>query len=144
MLGSIAVLIISTALLFFYVQATCQKVLRRQFERPYFRAVVSTYRLGFLSLPEAGPHAKPASVRTTLEGDLLALTCLMTQPCSWGERLLLLYFWLVFLALGIRQKLGLRQQAAVNKLTTILQYFSNVVGEQATLVPARSESVTRF
>lgn len=144
MFGSIAVLIISTALLLFYIQATCHRLLERRFERPYFQPVVSTYRLEFLSLREAGVQADAALVRTILEGDLLTLTCLMTQGYSRGERVLLLYFWCVFCSLRIRQGLGLRQQAAVSKLTNILQYLSNVVGEHtARQVLPRSAAVAR-
>jgi hypothetical protein len=54
------ILILSTAMFFFcfYFQATCQKILGRQFGREFFRSVVDVHRLEFLavqsSLAEAG------------------------------------------------------------------------------------------
>ena len=44
------ILILSTAMFFFYFQVTCQKILRLQFDREYFRPIVNANRLEFLAL----------------------------------------------------------------------------------------------
>ena len=44
------ILILSTALFFFYFQATCQKILRRQFDAEYFQVIVKANRLEFPSV----------------------------------------------------------------------------------------------
>ena len=49
------ILILSTAFFFFYLQITCQRILRRQFDREYFLAIVNANRLEF------------SAVRRTLE-----------------------------------------------------------------------------
>ncbi len=45
------------------------------------------------------------------------------------ERLLRGYFFAVFLVLWIKHRMGLSERAAVLKLTSILEYFANVLGE---------------
>jgi len=42
------ILILSTAFFFFYMQATCQRILRQQFEREYFLAIVNASGLSSL------------------------------------------------------------------------------------------------
>ena len=41
------ILILSTAFFFFYLQATCQRILRQQFDREYSLAIVHASRLEF-------------------------------------------------------------------------------------------------
>ena len=41
---------LSLAVVFFYFQATCQRILRRQFEREYFQSIAKVTRLEFPSL----------------------------------------------------------------------------------------------
>ena len=50
MIVAALVLILSTALFFFYFQVTCQKILRRQFDREYFQSIAIANRLEFPSL----------------------------------------------------------------------------------------------
>jgi len=142
-MGSIIVLIVSTALFFFYLQATTQKILRRHFERSYFQAIAHAYRLGFPSLLAGGPAPQPADLAAILQADLLTLDCLMRDRYSMGERLLWGRFKIVLWSLDIRQRIGFQQQAAVTKLATILQYFANVVGERYALQPALAMSTPR-
>ena len=40
------ILILSTGLFFFYLQAVCQKILRRQFAQSFWQAIVKRQRLG--------------------------------------------------------------------------------------------------
>jgi len=76
----------------------------------------------------------------TLKCDFLALTYLLknaanvNQRYSYEERLLILYFKLVFAWLVTSHWLKLRETAAALKLTAILEYFANVVGERVNTV----------
>ncbi len=138
------ILIISTALLFFYLQATCQKVLRRQFEQEYFQLIVNANRLEFpyvrKALEEFDEPVDHARTRMMLKCDFLALTYLLrnaaniNQRYTREERLLILYFRMLFFSLIVRHLLRLREKPAILSLTAILKYFANVVGERVNLV----------
>ncbi len=138
------VLIISTALFFFYLQATCQKILRRVFDQEYFQAIVNANRLEFPFVRKAledfdAPVDYPR-LRMILKCDFLALTYLLknaanvNQRYSRDERLLILYFRLTFFSLVARHLLKLREKPAILQLTAILQYFANVVGQRVNMV----------
>ncbi len=138
------ILILSTALFFFYFQATCQKILRTQFEREYFQSIVNANRLEFpsvrKSLEEFGAPVDYQRLRMMLKCDYLALTYLLknaanvNQQYSHEERLLMVYFRFVFLSLFARHLFRLREQTPVLKLTAVLQYFANVVGQRVNTV----------
>jgi hypothetical protein len=138
------ILILSTGLFFFYLQAVCQKILRRQFEQQFFQSIVNANRLEFPSVRKAiedfnSPIEYPR-LALTLKCDFLALTYLLknaanvNQRYSYEERLLMVYFKLMFFTLVTCHWMRLRETAAVLKLTTILQYFANVVGERVNTV----------
>ena len=138
------ILILSTGLLFFYLQAVCQKILRRQFTQEFFQSIVNANRLEFPSVRRAiedfGSPIEYPRLTLTLKCDFLALTYLLknaanvNQRYSYEERLLILYFKLVFASLFARHMLKLREAPAALKLTTILEYFANVVGERVNTV----------
>jgi hypothetical protein len=148
------VLVLSTALFFFYFQATCQKFLRRQFEQEYFRSIVSANRLEFLSVQNAlqqyGAPIDYSRLRMMLKCDFLALTYLLknaanvSQSYSREERLLMAYFRLVFFSLVTRHVLRMKEKPAVLKLTAILQYFANVVGQRVTAVRTGNLSASDY
>jgi hypothetical protein len=138
------ILILSTALFFFYLQVTCQSILRRQFDREYFQAIVNANRLEFpavrKALEEFNTPVDYPRLRMMLKCDFLALTYLLknaanvNQRYSREERLLMFYFHLVFASLITRHWLRVREKPAVLKLTAILQYFANVVGQRVNTV----------
>ncbi len=138
------ILILSTALFFFYLQTICQKVLRRHFEQEFFRSIVNANRLEFPSVRRAveefGIPVEYGRLRMTLKCDFLALTYLLrnaanvNQRYSRDERLLIFYFRVVFASLITRHWLKLRERPAILKLTAILEYFANVVGERVNTV----------
>ena len=138
MILSAAILILSTAMSFFYLQATCQRVLQRQFSRPFFKAIVRAYRLEFPTLLEGADsprdEAGRTSVRALLATDYLTLEHLLAtrlqHSYSFGERVLSLYFRFSLSTLGLRRKLGFNEKTATHQLAVTLQYFANVVGEQ--------------
>ena len=138
------ILIMSTALFFFYFQTTCQKILRRQFDAEYFQVIVKANRLEFPSvqkaLDESDAPLDYQRLRTMLECDYLALAYLLRnaanvhQRYSYEERLLIVYFRVLFFLLTLRHLLKLRENAAVLRLTAVLQYFANVVGQRVNMV----------
>jgi hypothetical protein len=138
------ILIISTALFFFYFLATCQKILRRQFDAEYFQVIVKANRLEFPSvqkvLDESEGPLDYQRLRTMLECDFLALVYLLKnaanihQRYTYEERLLMIYFRVVFFFLTLRHLLKLRENAVVLRLTAVLQYFANVVGQRVNMV----------
>jgi hypothetical protein len=137
------VLVLSTALFFFYFQATCQRILRRRFDREYFQAIVNANRLEFpvvrRTLEEYEVPVDYARVRMTLKCDYLALTYLLKNAANVNQRysreelLLILYFKAVFAALAVCHWLRLREKPAVLKLTAILQFFANVIGQRVSM-----------
>jgi hypothetical protein len=144
MIAAVMILILSTALFFFYFQVTCQKLLGRQFDREYFQSIANANRLEFpslrKSLEEFGAPVDYSRLRMMLRCDFLALTYLLknaanvNQRYTYDERLLILYFRWQFLALGVRRLLKLGENTAVLRLTAVLQYFANVVGQRVNAV----------
>jgi len=138
------ILILSTAFFFFYMQATCQRILRQQFDREYFLAIVNASGLEFpavrRTLGEFNAPVDYPRLRMMLKCDFLALTYLLKnavnvhQRYSGKERLLMFYFRWVFASLIARHWLRVGEDPAILKLTTILQYFANVVGQRVNTV----------
>jgi hypothetical protein len=138
------ILILSTAFFFLYTQVTCQRILRRQFEREYFLAIVNAGGLEFPAvrqmLEEFNAPVDYPRLRMMLKRDFLALTYLLKnavnvdQRYSGKERLLVFYFRLIFASLITRHWLQVREEPAILKLTAILQYFANVVGQHVSTV----------
>ena len=140
MVVPVLILILSTAFFFFYLQSTCQHILHHQFEREYFRSIVNANLLEFSAVRETlGDADAPGDcsrVQMKLKCDYLALTYLLknaanvTQRYSLQERLLMVYFRVVFASLITRHWFRLRQEPAIMRLTVILQYFANLVGQR--------------
>lgn len=144
MLVATLILIISTALLIFYFQVTCQSILRRKFDQEYSYSIVNANRLEFPAVQKAiGEFDEPvdyARVRMTLRCDFLALTYLLKnagnlkQRYSREERFLILYFRTALVSLLVRHIFKLKEKDAVLKLTATLEYFANVVGQRVNRV----------
>ena len=138
------ILMISTGLFFFYLQSVCQRILRRQFAQEFFQAIVNANRLEFPSVRKAieefdSPPEYPR-LMLTLKCDFLALTYLLKnaanvdQRYTYEERLLILYFRFVIVSLAVRHWLRMRESSAALRLTAILEYFANVVGQRVNTV----------
>ena len=140
MILSSLILTLSLAMVFFYYQATCQRILRRQFDHEYFRSIVNVIRLEFPSVREAleqsGASLDYSRLPKALKCDFLALTHLLRNTAdakpgySKEQRLLILYFRVQFLSLAARRFLGVGERKAALRLTSILQYFANVIGQR--------------
>jgi hypothetical protein len=134
------ILILSTAIFLFFVQVASQRILRRQFDREYFQSIANVHRFEFPSLRESleefGTPTNYPRLRMMLRCDFLALTYLLknaanvNQRYSREERLLILYFRWQFLSLAVRRLLRVGENKAILKLTSVLQYFANVVGQR--------------
>jgi hypothetical protein len=140
MIVSWLILALSVAMLFFYFQATCQRILRRRFDQAYFQSIANVIRLEFpslrKSLAELGVAVDYSRVPRALKCDFLALTHLLRnttdvkQGYSKEQRLLILYFRIQFLSLAVRCLLGAGERKAALRLTSALQYFANVIGQR--------------
>jgi len=132
------ILVFSTALFFFYWQATIQKILRRAFDHAYLQTIVAANHLEFPALRKAFEETETpvdyAHLRVNIKCDYLALTYMLKNAAnlrpgfSREERLLMLYFRLILVSLTVRHWLRLQEKPAVIALTSVLQYFANVVG----------------
>lgn len=140
MIMGVMILVLSTGMFFFYLQGTCQKILRRQFEQAFWKSIVEANGLEFPSVRAAfegiGTSGMYSQLSKTLQSDFRSLTFLaknaanINQRHSFEERFLIFYFKLTFLSLVTRHALRLQEKPAAMKLTAILQYFANVVGER--------------
>jgi hypothetical protein len=138
------IVIVSTALFFFFLQVTCQRILRRRFHGEHFRVIVNANRLEFPAvrwgLGEFNAPIDYPRLRKMLKCDFLTLTYLLKNAVNVNQRYshedlsLMFYFRLVFASLAIRHWLRVGEKPAILKLTAILQYFANVVGERANTI----------
>jgi hypothetical protein len=144
MIVATLILILSAAMFFFYFQVTCQKILCRQFDREYFHSIANANRLEFLTLRESlegfGAPVDYSRLRQVLKCDFLALTYLLKNAANVNqryfneERFLILYFHCQFLSLVVRRLLRVGENKPILKLTSVLQYFANVVGQRVDAV----------
>ena len=140
MIISWLILALSLAMVFFYFQATCQRILRQQFEREYFQSIVKVIRLEFpslqKSLAEVGTAVDYSRLSRTLKCDFLALNHLLKNTADGNQRytkeqhLLILYCRWQLLSLAVRHLVKVGEKKAVLRLTSVLQYFANVVGQR--------------
>jgi hypothetical protein len=154
MIVATVILILSAALFCFYFQITCQKILRRQFDRKYFQSIASANRLEFLSVRERldglGKPAARSLLCQALKCDFLALTYLLKNAANVNrryaseERFLILYFRWQFLSLAMRRLLGMSDDRVILRLTSVLQYFANVVGQRVEAVKFGSLAAAEF
>ena len=137
---AVVILIISGGLFFFYLQTTCERILRREFGQEFFLPVVNANRLEFPFVRKA-LEVFDAPVDYGRFGmqvccDFFALTYLLRNVCnarrrlSNAERLLWIYFHAVFVVLIIAHSLRFNKRTLTLKLTAIVEYFANVLGER--------------
>lgn len=142
MLMSVLILVFSGALFFFYLQTICEKVLRREFSQPYYKNIIHAIRLEYPSLREAA-QAKASmdysDARLALKCDFVTLEYLLKNAdrgesrLTRREKILFLYFRFLLFCLPFRRTFRLHEEEAILKLTTILQFFTNLTGERLTV-----------
>jgi hypothetical protein len=137
---SILILVISTALLFFYLQTLCEQALRYEFSRPYFKEVINAIQLQYPRLRDSyisqDVKVDYSQARLSLKCDFITLEYLLKNcnpahgPLSRRDKVLIHYFRFVFYSLPVRHALNLREKETMLKLATILQFFANSLGEK--------------
>ncbi|MGH9358813.1 MAG: hypothetical protein ACRD22_03645 [Terriglobia bacterium] len=138
------ILIMSAALLLFYLQTACQKILRRRAHQEFYHSIVNANRLEFpfvrSAIQDFDAPLDYTRFRMQLKCDFLALTYLLknavnsSQRLSKDEKLLALYFRALFFMLGVFHLGGVGEKVFMIKLTSILQYFGNVLGERVSQI----------
>lgn len=138
------ILIISTALLLFYLQATCQKILRQRAHQEFYHAIVNANRLEFpfvrSAIEDFDAPLDYTRFRMQLKCDFLALTYLMknalnsSQKLTRDEKFLVAYSKTLFALLSLVHLFGFKEETFMLRLAAVLQYFSNVLGERVSKV----------
>jgi hypothetical protein len=134
------ILMISAGLVLFYLQKALEGILRREFDRPYFKAIVNAYCLEFSNvqkaLNESDAPVDYNQLRVALKCDFMTLARLLKMSPRVGfryskeDRLLVVYSRIGFLSLAVRHLLRLRERPAILKLAATLQYLANLVGQR--------------
>ncbi len=145
---SVFILLSSLAFLFSWLRAVSRAALRQTFERDYSADVAEASQLEFLAIRRAlleypEEIADYSGVLTTLERDYEALTYLLRNAgtvhvgkYSRAERLLMLDFQLLRFWVRVQRLLGLQSwHSALLEMTSILQYFGNVMGQRLATSP---------
>jgi hypothetical protein len=136
---SVVVLVTASALFLFYGQTICEKALRREFSQAYFGQIIQAFRLEYPQLCDSVASNSAfdyAQTRLSLKCDFFTLKYLLKNGVparrhrARVERLLGLYFRFLLFSLSIRHTFKLKEQKAVVKLASILQYFANSLGEK--------------
>lgn len=152
MISAFAILILSTALFFFYIQTLCDKILRRELSRPYFREILGAIELDYPRVRKALSVNAPTDylqMRLALKCDFLALTYLVKNAnprrrrFSAQEKILVVYFRVLLFWLAFRHVLHFREKECVIQLTVILRHFANLVGERIDSISAASVALSR-
>ena len=139
MIMSIVVLVVSTALFFFYLQTICEKALRWEFSRPFFKEITGAIQLDYPQLRDAyasNGSVDYSSARMALKCDFITLEHLLKNADPKGrslsrrEKILIHYFHFVNSTLPILHAFNFGEKQAMLKLAAILQFFSNSLGEK--------------
>lgn len=154
MLVAIVILTLSIALFFFYLQTICIRILRQEFDREYFLAIVNANRLEFVAVRKAVEEFDApidyARFCMMLKCDFLALTYLLknaaneTHRYTTQDRLLILYFYLTYFLMYVRHWLRLDEKFSILQLASILQFFGNVVGQRVSSTQIRDLSASDY
>lgn len=138
------ILVISTALLLFYLQAACQKILRQRAHEEFYHSIVNANRLEFpfvrSAIEDYDAPLDYTRFRMQLKCDFLALTYLMknalntSQKLSRDEKFLVIYSKMLFGMLSIVHLFGFKEKMLMLRLASVLQYFGNVLGERVSKV----------
>jgi len=140
MISATLILVASAALFLFYIQATCEKILRRRFEDPLPGPIVEANRLEFpfvrKTLEEFDAPVDYARFSMQLKCDYLALIYLLKNAANQRgrlcrhERLLAIYFRALSAMLAGLHTVPFAERSLLLKMTSVLEYFANVLGER--------------
>jgi len=151
---AVLILTLSMAMLFFYLQTICLRILRREFDHDYFLPIVNANRLEFPAVRKAVEEFDApidyGRFCMMLKCDFLALSYLLKnagnedRKYSSQDRLLIVYFHLTYLVLRVRHLLRLDEKLPILRLTSILQFFGNIIGLRVTSTRFRDISASDY
>lgn len=137
---SVLILVFSAALLFFYLQAACERIFERPFEEPLTRPIVEANKLTFpcirLALQTRDSPVDRACCQAHLKRDFVALTRLLRNAgaqrrrLSGAERTAVVYFRVLSGLLAISHLFGMKGRSLLLKMTSVLEFFTGVLGER--------------
>ena len=140
MISTMLILVFSMALLIFYLQTACERILRREFEGAFPDPIIEANRLEFpyirKTLEEFDAPVDYSRFSTHLKCDYLALIYLLKNAAneerrlSRSERVLAVYFRSLSWALAGSHLVRFGERAVLLKMTAVLEYFANVLGER--------------
>lgn len=152
-LTSAFILVISGALLVFWLRSACRSILGARFEQDYSADVAEANQLEYLAIRKAlaaypDEVADYSALLGTLERDYEALTYLLRNAATVhmghhtnAERLLIMDFQLLRLWVRLKRTLGWRSwRSSLLEMASILEYFGNVVGQRLVTFPSRVPS----
>jgi hypothetical protein len=132
--------VFSLALLLFYFQNFCEQILRRQFEDPLPEPIVDANRLEFpyvrKTLEEFDTPLDYPRFSMHLKCDYLALVYLLKNAANQNsrltgsERFLAVYFRVLSGSLAVLHLVKVGERGVLLKMTEVLEYFANVLGER--------------
>jgi hypothetical protein len=151
---AVLILTLSIAMFFFYTQTICLKILRQEFDHDYFLPIVNANRLEFPSVRKAVEEFDTpvdyARFCMMLKCDFLALSYLLKNAANESrrytpqDRLLILYFHLTYFVLRLRHFMRFDEKTPFLRLTSILQFFGNVVGLRVSSTHFREVSASDY
>jgi len=137
---SVLILVFSAALLLFYLQAACERILRRPFEEHLAQPVIESNRLTFPQIRHAlqtqGNSADWAPFQAQLNCDFAALVRLLgnagtrRRRLSGAERTGAIYFRVLSGLSVVCHLFGIARRSPLLKMTSVLEFFANVLGER--------------
>jgi hypothetical protein len=151
---SAMILVLAAALLLSYLQATCERILRREFKDPLPDPIVDANRLEFpyvrQTLEEFDAPLDYPRFSMHLKCDYLALIYLLKNAAnqkrrlSRSERALAIYFWVLSGTLAVLHLMKFGERAVLLKMTAVLEYFANVLGDRIKRLPFGRETASEY
>jgi hypothetical protein len=133
---STMILVCSLAFFLLYIQGTCETILKREFDPVRLGLAVTACRFEFQFVQKeiANPDADYVWARMALKCDYKMLKYLMKESgkvsYSRRERLLMAYFNALSFIASVQHAAKLNEKATILKLTRILTFFANLLGER--------------
>ena len=137
---SVLIFVISVALLLFYLQAACERIIGREFEESLAQPVIEGNKLSFLQIRRALENGDApvdcARFQVQLRGDFAALVHLLCSAgtgrrrLSSAERTGAIYFRALSALSAVCQLFGIDARSLLLKMTSVLEFFANLLGER--------------
>jgi hypothetical protein len=147
---SVLILVMSAAMLVFWLRSASRSILAERFEQDFSAEVAEANQLEFLTIRKALADSAEDEVDYgaylgALERDYEALTYLLRNAATvhvgrytHQERLLVADFALLRVWVRVKKLVGMSSwQSGLAEMTTILKYFGNVVGQRLVTFPNR-------